>query len=142
MASLIELFDQLDLHFAVVSETWMKGGDKFDRNVRRLADSEGLNIIEKNRSRGRGGGVAILFKPGRVSLKRANIVGNNFELVGATGRTVDDSRTIVVMAAYYPPKMTVAEVNKMNECISGGEKPLTLLRASTPKRSAKCCCQA
>ena len=52
--SLIEAFEELSLHFAVVTETWIKNGRRLENNKQRLVDSEDIGIIERNRPGRRG----------------------------------------------------------------------------------------
>ena len=115
--SLIDMFDNLDLHFAAISETWMTSGKKFQRNARKLEDKEDLIIIERNR-RTRGGGVAIVFNKHKMILKPLKIPNNVFELVGAVGRTNDNSRKVVIYSVYYPPQLKREKVEALNACIS------------------------
>ena len=114
--SLIEMFDEIGLDFAILSETWLTSSKKIERNIQKLEDREDLVLIKKNR-RTRGGGVGIVFNKNKISLKPIRIRGNSFELVGAIGRTVSDSRKILVLSAYYPPQMLKDQVDALNECI-------------------------
>ena len=115
--SLVELFDNLNLYFAAISETWLVNGRKCDRNVDDLEHGEGLTMIAKNR-RSRGGGVAIIFNKNKMTLKRVGMKEGGLEVVAAVGRTVEDSRKLLIISAYYPPQMKRQEVDKLNECIS------------------------
>ena len=112
--SLIEMFDELELHFAAVSETWMYEGARLEKNGDKLEEGEDLKIIKKCRNT-RGGGVAIVFNKHKMSLKPVKIRGNRFELVAGIGRTVDNNRKILVLSAYYPPQMKKEEVEALNE---------------------------
>ena len=117
MRSLVVMFDELRLHFSAISETWFKDGRKFSVNVRRLEDSENLKVISKNRG-SRGGGVAIVYDVNRMTLKPIKIRDNDFEIVGAAGRTSEDARRVVIFSVYYPPSMKADRVVKMNDCLS------------------------
>lgn len=49
MNDLVEHFNELDLHCALVSETWMKDGHRFDSSAQALVDSQKIGIYKKNR---------------------------------------------------------------------------------------------
>ena len=115
--SLIDVFENWNLHFAAISETWLRDGERYTKNVRKLEQKENLSVISRNR-KSRGGGVAIIFNSCMIDLKYLPIKGNDFELVAAIGRTVLDSRKFLVASAYYPPQMKKEKVDKMNECIT------------------------
>ena len=115
--SLVEMFDNLGLHFAAISETWMSEGKRYEKNAQKLEDRDELLIIKKSR-RTRGGGVAIIFNKRKMSLKQFKIRDNKFEMVGASGRTAEDSRRLIVFSVYYPPQMKKDQVNEMNMCLS------------------------
>ena len=117
MGSLITAFNELELHFAVVSETWLRSGSTYDRESRKLLHSESIDIVARNRS-SRGGGVAILFNNRKIALRKVKIKNDKFELTAAVGRTTAHARKVFVIAAYFPPKMKSEEVSEMNEIIS------------------------
>ena len=117
MDSLIEMFDNLDLHFAAVSETWMSDDRRYENNLRKLEGKENLSMIARNRT-GRGGGVAIIFNKSKINLKPVKLKSGKFEVVGGLGRTADDSKKILVFSVYYPPQMKKEAVDKLNDCIS------------------------
>ena len=114
---LVEMFDELELYFPAISETWFSSGRTFKKNVRKMEDKGNLILINKNRPT-RGGGVAIAFNSRKMSLKYAPINRNSYEVVAAIGRTCTDSRMILVLLAYYATQMTKASVDSMNMCIS------------------------
>lgn len=115
--SLVKMFDNFELDFSIVTETWMKDGKRFEKNARKFEEKEDLRIIERNRGT-RGGGVAIIFNKNKMSLSQIKIRNNSFELVGASGRTVKDARKLVIYAVYYPPQMKKKQVDELNECLS------------------------
>ena len=117
IGSLIEIFDNYDLHFAAVSETWMTDGKRYEKNVQKLESKENLRIIARNRN-ARGGGVAIIFNKSRIDLKPLKIKNNKYELVGAIGRTKDCVKKLLVLSAYLPPQMKKNQVDDLNLCIS------------------------
>lgn len=115
--SLVEMFDNLEIDFAAVSETWLMGGKRFRKNVQKLEDRDDLVMIFKNR-KSRGGGVAIIFDKKRMNLKPVDMKQGDLEVVGAVGRTVNDSTKIFVVSAYYPPQTRKEGVDALNSCIA------------------------
>ena len=118
-----------------MTETWIKNGRRLENNKQRLVDSEDIGIIERNRPGRRGGGVAILYNTKHMSLKRWKTTGGKYEVVAAVGRTVRDSRPVLVIAAYLPPKMTARDVTEVNDSISD-----TIDRAKTAHRGLSIIC--
>ena len=49
MGSLLDYFDELDLSFAVVTESWMKDGKKLGDDLLDLEDETSLVVLYKNR---------------------------------------------------------------------------------------------
>ena len=67
--SLIEVFDEYNLTFALLTETWFKNGFKLVSELTDLECSENIGVIAKNRTARKGGGVAIAYNTTMVSLK-------------------------------------------------------------------------
>ena len=109
--SLIVNFDELELDFMTVSETWHKVGDK---KTREIYNGAGLGIIERPRS-ARGGGVAIVFNETRVQLKEAFSFSGRFEAVCGVGKWLVNNRKLLIISAYLPPKMDAAAVRDFVE---------------------------
>lgn len=65
---LLNSFEAFNLDFALVTESWLKGGEVLDRDVVDLEYGTGLKIFYKNRpkkaasQRRVGGGVSIIFR--------------------------------------------------------------------------------
>ena len=115
--SLVDKFRELDLHLAMVNETWLKNDRETEEAIKDIKDNEGLEIIKKNRST-RGGGVAIIYDGKQMKLKRHSIPGNRFELVCGIGRTTEMTKKIVVFSLYIPPKQKADTTKRMMECIA------------------------
>ena len=110
--SLVDLFSESDLHLATVSETWLKDNKHTTLSVADLALGENIQLLVKNR-RTRGGGVAIAFDDRKMSLKELKIAGNRFEMIGAVGKTIKDTRKILVYSVYFPPKQPAQKTRDM-----------------------------
>ena len=115
--SLIDMFSEADIHFAMITETWFKNDIETVQELEEIKHSEGLEFIWRNRKT-RGGGVAIAFKNSKATFRRLPITNNKFEVVGAIGKTNKDSRQIAVFAIYIPPKQTVSKTVAMYECLA------------------------
>ena len=115
--SLVDLFEEADLMFACLSETWLVDGRKHDHEMRELVEGRNISMITRNRGI-RGGGVAIAYDDRKMQLKRVYNGKSNFEYVCALGKTKLNKREIFIVSCYYPPAMKVAEVEAMNEEIA------------------------
>ena len=68
---------ELDAAFSIVSESWLREGNRLDRHLIDLENGEDLKIIHKSRKSKRGktagGGVAIVFDKKRYHLKNTSL---------------------------------------------------------------------
>ena len=109
--SLIDYFDELDLAFAIISETWFKQGNGLENLTTDLKYGHGLKLINKTRPtrpNGQtisGGGVAIIVKNSLAHLKPYNLKKTNYEVVAAAGKLPRTSRRLIVFSVYLPPSM-------------------------------------
>ena len=100
--SIVDNFRELDLHFMLVSETWLRNGKNATEVEEKLHDY-GLKMISKNRG-SRGGGVAIIFDTNRMVLKEAFAFPSCFEVTCALGRCLHSNKKVVIISVYIPPK--------------------------------------
>ena len=117
MTSLTDSIKELDLHFAVITETWLKTNRETAAELREIEDGESISIISKNR-KGRGGGVAVAFNQNKISLKKYIIPGNKYEMVCGAGKTIDDVRKIAVFAVYIPPSQKAETTKNQMNCLA------------------------
>ena len=106
IGSLIEYFDERDLTFALVTETWFTSGRATENNIADLSVGVEIATINKNRHhtvKKRGGGVALLYHKQRCSFKERKIKGNKYEIVCAIGKLRHNTRQCVVFVVYIPP---------------------------------------
>lgn len=121
--SLITMFDEMKLHFALVTESWLRESELFDRDIIDLEHGSDLKIIYKNRPQKRtsarrvGGGVSLVYSRSRCSFKERKIAGNRFELVVAVGRVSGIKRQVVIFTLYIEPRMKVADLADLKELI-------------------------
>lgn len=78
-------FDELDLDFFMITETWITNSKRTQQNLTDLEHAENLKVICKNRP-SRGGGVAIVFDARRANFKRFPLPRSSWEVVCATGK--------------------------------------------------------
>ena len=88
IGSLITLFEECNLHFALLTETWLNKKHCSPRALSDLTIGANLSFIRKDRrGGGRGGGVAICYNPTKIKMTAFNTgpVSNNYEVVCAIG---------------------------------------------------------
>ena len=114
--SLVVCFEEMKVDIAVVTETWFRGGDDLDQDLRDLEDGAGLCTLALNRPPNRHGvshgGVAIITRKNLGTFKRIEV--NNpecYEVLPAVGTLRGTSRKVIVIAVYIPPNYTVARGN-------------------------------
>ena len=122
--SLITMFSELQLHFAVVTESWLNDGETLDRDVIDLEYGTDLKILYKNRPvravgrRKVGGGVSIVYSKSKCNFRERRIASKKFEILIAVGKIGNMSREVAIFAIYIPPKMTAADLEEMREIVS------------------------
>ena len=123
VVSLSDSFDELGLHFAQVTETWLQSNVDTEDLALRLRDGFSLGLIVRNRTHiarnGRQyGGVALLFW---LSCKFTYFNFPNpsdFEVMATVGNIKGIRESVAVVTAYMPPNMTLIEARNMIEYIS------------------------
>ena len=103
IGSAIDYINELDLDFLVITETWLRNGRTLENNVKDLELGTGISIVHRAREGRRGGGVGILYKPEKISLKQLPLKANNYEVVAASGKFRNNTRRICIIAVYVPP---------------------------------------
>ena len=105
-----------ELNFSILTETWIsKENEKRIKND--LIAGYGIEIISKKRTNNKGGGVAIAWKNGRISLEKHSFFTGTFEIVAVKGKVAAAKRNMYIFAVYYPPSMKADDVQKMNVLI-------------------------
>ena len=91
----------------LASETWEKSNNKkYQKEVERLVELEGLKMISKSRKYRRGGGVCILADVTTVSISPLEVSTGNLEIVWALVKPLEPSiiTEIITFSFYLPPK--------------------------------------
>ena len=117
--SLITCFDELDLHFSLINESWLKDGEKLEEDAQDLELGQNLKIFHRNRTlrRGKtaGGGVAILYDKSRIAMSERKYNWGKTEAIMAVGKIAGISRKIVIISMYIPPQ---TRANKVLESLT------------------------
>ena len=117
MNAILEIFDELQVMFFAITETWLKGNREEAQSIKDVADSHGVSFITKNRVT-RGGGVALLYDSNIAKFKEIKIKNNCHEVLFVEGQIAGLSRRICVAVIYIPPKLKVAEVDVLSSFIA------------------------
>ena len=106
--SLLENFSELNVGFAMISETWLRDNSDNKHLTIDLKQGHGLSIIQKNRYKTksgalvRGGGVAIIFDNAKINLKEYPIKKTRHEIIVATGKIPKVHRKMALICVYIP----------------------------------------
>ena len=120
--SLQNVFTEHEVDVAFITESWLKDGQVLDRDVIDLEYGTDLKIIYKKRpkkatARSVGGGVSIVYRKSKCSMRERKVLGNKFELVVAVGRIGRLPRPAAFMCVYIQPTMKVAEWAELQELV-------------------------
>ena len=102
----------------LASETWEKNSSKkYQKEVERMFELEGLRMISKLRKFRRGGGVRIIADITQISIIPLDIQSGNLEIVWALIKPLEESvvKEIITFSFYLPPKSRMK--SKMNDHI-------------------------
>ena len=108
ITSLIDCFKNLDLSYAVVTETWFTDGEKLLLESENLLLGHGLNSFCLNRPPGNAGyshgGVAIIYRDADIVAKKFHFPNPEaFEILCSELTFRGLKRKVFVIAAYMPP---------------------------------------
>ena len=106
--SLIDSFEELQLTFGTITETWLADGEGLEEDLQDLALGAGLGMICRNREPGRNGvahgGVALVYRNNISDFKKICVPNpGNFEILPCIGTIRGHSRKMVVVSCYLPP---------------------------------------
>ena len=118
ITSLIDAFENLDLSYAVVTETWFSNGNKLEKESEDLLLGHGLGALTLKRPPGRGGyshgGVAVIYRDSTMKAKLFSFPNpSNFEVLPVQLSVRGINKKIFVIAIYMPPGYTV---RRAKEC--------------------------
>ena len=112
ITSLIDCFSNLDLSYAVITETWFTEGEKLELESENLLLGHDLNSLTLSRPPVNAGyshgGVAIIYKNADIVAKRVDFPNPDaFEVLAAQFTLRGLKRKLFVVAAYMPPNYRV-----------------------------------
>ena len=116
ITSFLDCFSELRCDFAMVTETWFKGGRKLDSDIK---EATGIKILCKNRpvknhKGATGGGVAIAFDSERCNLKK-RMVKSKHEIICAVGKIGKIERQFAIYSIYVPPSTKAGDFSQLCE---------------------------
>ena len=118
----IDYFDELDLSFAIVSETWLHRGGSLEILENELKAEHGIVLLNRMRvkkgNNNPGGGISIAYRSSKISLKEYPIKRGPYELICAKGKLPDNTRPVFVIGAYLPPKLKAQQTRECLDMIS------------------------
>lgn len=119
--SAFDYFTELELHCAIICETWFYDCPAFDnlkRDARLGSSIEMINYVRKRKgNKNKGGGVSILFNRLKISLKKFAVKTKGFEFVIGRGKIPNNTRPVFIIGAYISTRLKKKEVEDMIECI-------------------------
>ena len=104
---MIEDMRMRNIACVLASETWEKtSSKKYQREVERMFEIEGLKMISNPRKFRRGGGVCIVADVTQISITPIDVPSGNLEIVWALVKPLQDSivKEIITFSFYLPPK--------------------------------------
>ena len=112
ITSLIDAFSELELTFAVITETWFTDGSKLQAESEDLLLGHGLNNLVRNRPPGNAGfshgGVALIYRDSNASACAFDFPNpDQFEVLPAVMTIKGIKKKFVIISAYIPPGYTV-----------------------------------
>ena len=113
ITSLIDAFNNLDLTFAIITETWFTDGSKLQSESENLLLGHGLGNLTKNRPPGNAGfshgGVAIIFRDAEINASEIPFQNpERFEVLPVQLTVKGVKQKVIVIGVYMPPGYTVA----------------------------------
>ena len=111
IASLVTLFEENNLHVALLTETWLTGKICTKRNMDNLTAGANISFIRRDRG-SRGGGVAIAYDNTKIRLSKFPFEKDKTkEIICAVGSCALSRRKFAFISAYLPPSISSAELD-------------------------------
>lgn len=115
--SLTTNFEEMEWDFALITETWLRDDHITDDVEENLRKGHGLHMICQHREGKTGGGVAIVFRKSKLTMKRYTFRKDGCEIVAGRGKLVNNRCPLFLITAYIPPGLRVRETQKYYEAI-------------------------
>ena len=112
MNCFVDNFKELDLTFAVITETWLTDGDVLSMQVENLLLGSGLSLFTRNRPPNIAGfshgGIAIVTRESCSKFKVFDFPNpDGYEVMAVSGSVLKLSRKVFIIACYMPPNYRV-----------------------------------
>ena len=124
LESLDDCFQEKDLSFATLTETWFQDGRDFEVMKADMIDEYGLEMIARNRDNAAAngrlyGGVAFIFRRNCCSFKEYKIYNQDMhEILACVGTVKGIKGKVFVINCYAPPNLTTLRARMLVEFIS------------------------
>ena len=109
LQSALDCFEELELDFALVTESWLRDGPQLRADIDDLNDGKNIDMITYNRKtrskKTAGGGIALLFNKSRICFKEYKVRKGKAEILCATAKIKNTSRKLVVIGVYMKPNL-------------------------------------
>lgn len=105
--SLLDCFDEIELSFMIISQTWFYQCEALDKLMQRLESGENISFLNRTRrkkgNQNPGGGISIAFNKNGITLSEYRIKRSGHEIICARGKLLHNSQPIFIIAAYVTP---------------------------------------
>ena len=132
--SLYDIFEELEVDCAVVSETWFHNSEDLDQLVCDADKGEGLtflNYVRKTDGRkNRGGGVSVIARKDSMSIKEFPVRLSGCEIVVARSKLKNNTRPMFIIGVYLSTRLKPIQVTKFIETLND-----TILKIKTAASS-------
>ena len=123
IASLVDKYNELDITFGLITETWFNGGERHEKEVEDLLLGSGITMLTQNREPGTAGvahgGVAVFA---RSSVTRLAVFPfpnpESFEVLPCSAKLHGVEGSFHIIAAYIPPGYAVGRARACMQHIS------------------------
>ena len=142
--AIFDYFENTGVKFGILTETWTT--DVKERKIKDTFENEkGLGILMKSRKK-KGGGVALVYKKSEIQFVNRPFFSGEYEILVSSTKIPGTNVKLFVFSVYYPPSMTVQDVDKMNELIcdeiikikSEHKNPLIIVAGDMNKKNCDC----
>ena len=117
--SVYDIFDELDISIAIVTETWSKNDNTFERIKERSLHEKGITIIHKHRpGTKKGGGVFVMARNKFVTMSKYKLNSRKHEVVAAKGKITGSPRPLYVFALYLSTALKKSEADAALEMVN------------------------
>ena len=122
ITSFLDMFRELRLTFAAVTETWFKSGAQLKQELSDVEQAAGVRFLYRNRDsrvKKRGGGVALAYRTAECNLKERRIkCMGKAEVLCVTGSVGNFKKKVAIFVIYLPPSLTSSQLAAATESLA------------------------